>query len=123
MRNFKEKSLTDRLTDKAAAKQALIRKMQARPGPDDPSVLARAAQRKAIAEAREVRLAAKAAAAEQAAIEQAARDAAAEAERIRAAEEAALAEQARLDAEVALEADRKRARDLRYAARKAAKKR
>jgi len=97
MKRFKDKSLADRLSDKAAAKKALLSKFQAQPGPDDPAVQARAAERKAIAEARAERQAAKAAAAEQ-------------------------AEQERLAREAALQEEKKRERDRRYAARKAAKK-
>lgn len=119
MKHFKDKSLADRLSDKAAAKQALLRKLQARPGDDDPAVMARAAERRAIVEARAERVAAKAAAAAQAAIELAAREKAAEAERLLAAERA---EQERLEQEAAIEEQKKRARDLRYAARKAAKR-
>ena len=70
MRSFKAKTLTERLSDQATAKQALVRKLQARPGPDDPAVIARAAERKAVADARAERLAAKAAAAEQLKAEQ-----------------------------------------------------
>lgn len=119
MRSFKDKSLTDRLADQATAKQALLRKLKARPGPDDPAVIARAAERKAIVEAREQRAAAKAAAAEQARIEQIAREAAEKVAR-EAAEEQAYQE--RIAREAALEEEKKRARDERYAARKAAKK-
>ncbi len=78
MRSF-NKSLTDRRADAAAAKKAMLEKLKDRPGPDDPAVVARREERKAIAEARAAREAAKAAAAEQARIEQAARVAAEEA--------------------------------------------
>jgi hypothetical protein len=121
MKSLKDKSLTDRLADKNAAKKALLEKMKARPGPDDPAVQARIAERKAIAEARAVREAAKAEAAEKAAIEKAAREAAAAEERRLEAERAAEEERQKIDLKAALEAAQKRARDARYAARKARK--
>jgi hypothetical protein len=105
------KSLIDRLSDSATAKRAMLRKVQARPGPDDPVVIARKAERKAIVEAREARMAAKAAAAEKARVEQATREAAARRE-----------EQERIERQAALEEEKRRARDERYAVRKAAKK-
>lgn len=114
------KSPLERRSDAAAAKQELLRKLRAAPGPNDPAVIARRSERKAIADAREARIAAKAAAAEQARIEQAAREAAEAVERQLAAERA---EQERIEQEIALEAQKQRARDERYAARKAAKKR
>lgn len=114
------KTLAERQADAAAAKQAMLDKMRSKPGPDDPAVIARRAERKAIAEAREARQIAKAAAAEQARIEQLAREAEEAAARELAAQKA---EQERIEREIALEAQRQRARDERYAARKAAKKR
>ncbi len=121
MKSFKDKSLTDRLADKTAAKKDLLDKLKARPGPDDPVVQARVAERKAIAEARAVREAAKAVAAERAAIERKARAAAEAEERRLAAERAAEEERQKIDLKAALEAAQKRARDARYAARKARK--
>lgn len=118
MRSF-NKSLTERRSDAAAAKKAMLHKLKSMPGPDDPAVIARRAERKAIAEAREARVAAKVAAAEQARIEQAAREAAEAAERELAATQAELE---RIAQEAALEEQKKRARDERYAARKAAKR-
>ncbi len=118
MRSF-NKTLTERRSDAAAAKQEMLRKLQSKPGPDDPAVIARRAERKAIADAREARQAAKAAAAEQARIEQAAREAAEAVERQLAAERA---EEDRIAQEAALEEQKQRARDQRYAARKAAKR-
>lgn len=114
------KTPIERRADAAAAKREMIRKMQAAPGPDDPAVLARRAERKAIAEARAAREAAKAAAAEQARIEQAAREAAEAVERELAA---ARADEERMAQAAALEEQKQRARDERYAARKAAKRR
>lgn len=104
----------DRLSAAAAAKQALLERFRARPNPDDPAEIARQANLKAIADAREVRAAERRAAKEA----EAARLAAEEAER-RAQEQVAAAE-AKARA-TALEAERKAARDARYAARKARK--
>jgi hypothetical protein len=118
MRKF-DKSQTERRSDAAAAKRAMLQKLKSMPGPDDPAVIARQAERKAIAEAREARMAAKAAAAEQARIDEAARQAAEAAERELAAH---VAELERIEREAALEEEKKRARDARYAARKAAKR-
>jgi hypothetical protein len=78
---FKGSKYEDRRDAAAEAKKALIERFKARPPADDPAVLARAAERKAIQEAREIRA----------------------------------AERARLKAE------RKAARDAKYAARKARK--
>jgi hypothetical protein len=91
---FKGSLFTERQSASANAKKALLEKFKAKPAADDPAVQARAAERRAIAEARD--LAAQASAAEAAA---------------RAAEQAARDE--------AVRAERKAARDARYAARKA----
>jgi hypothetical protein len=126
----------DRQAAAAKARQALVEKFRARPAADDPAVLQREAERKAIIEARQEReakraeerrlaeienqkrLAADAAAAKAAAAraeaeraEQEKRDAA-EADR-RAAEEAEL--------KAMVEAEKKAERDARYAARTARK--
>jgi hypothetical protein len=127
MKGFKEKSLNDRLSDKNAAKQALIRKLKDRPGPDDPAVQARMAERTAIAQARAERLAAKAAAAAaaaaaQAELERKAREAAEEAERALAAEKAAEEERQKVDLKLALEAAERRIREAREAGGRRAKR-
>ncbi len=57
MSAFKGSLFTDRQSTSAAAKKALLEKFKAKPAADDPAVLARAAERRAIAEAREVRAA------------------------------------------------------------------
>ena len=119
MASFKEATFGDRKSAAEQARKALLEKFRAKPGPDDPAVLKRQEERKAIAEAREVR----------AAERRAARAAADEAERL-AREAAAKAEEERLareaeehaEAERQLKAAQKAARDARYAARKAAKK-
>ena len=109
----------ERAKTAADARKAALEKFRARPGPDDPAILAQAAERKAIAEAREIRAVErakiKAAEAVQRAVDEAQRQrekAAAEAEaRVQAALAAARKQQ--------LLADQKAARDARYAARKA----
>jgi uncharacterized protein DUF6481 len=104
----KTASFSDRLNAAAAAKKAALERFHARPGPDDPAVREQQAARKAISEAREVRMAERKAAREAETARQAAEQAARETEEQRLAAEA-----------VALEAERKAARDARYAARKA----
>ncbi len=118
-----EPSLADRLGVAAKARQAQLEKARAKTPSNDPKFAERQAARRAIAVAREARIAERKAAklAEEArkAEEQAAKDAA-RAEALKAEEEARKAEMAEIaDREVALMAERKAARDLRYAARKA----
>src|ERR1700709_835805 len=104
----------DRLSAAAAAKQALLDRFRARPSPDDPAEIARQAALKAISDARDVRAAERKAAKEA----EAARVAAELAAR-RTQEQIAAAEAK--ERPPALEAERKAARDARYAARKARK--
>ncbi len=116
---FKDNLFNERQAASANAKKALLEKFKAKPPADDPAVLARAAERRAIAEAREARAAERRAAKEEEArrlaAEQAARD---EEARLRAIEEAArAAEQAARDLQ--RKAEQQAARDARYAARKA----
>ncbi|MDB5534256.1 MAG: hypothetical protein JWO28_2571 [Hyphomicrobiales bacterium] len=108
---FKEPSFADRQKAALDAKKNILTKFKAQPGPDDPAVLARAAEREAQAAAR--------------AQAKLVRDAEKAAQKVREAEEAAeaAARQARekeeaAAAELALEAEKKAARDARYAARK-----
>jgi hypothetical protein len=111
MSGFKEPGFADRQRAAREARQNILEKFRARPGPDDPTVQARAAERAAIAANREkVRLARDAAKAEQKRREEEA--AAAEATRIAREREEEAARQA------ALEAEQKARRDARYAARK-----
>ena len=111
MSGFKEPSFADRQKAAQEARQNILNKFRSQPGPDDPAVRQRQAEREAQAaeraKAREAREAAKA---EQKAreVEEAARAAA---QLAREKEEAAAKE-------LALEAVRKAARDARYAARK-----
>ncbi len=127
---YREKDFHERRNAAGDAKQALLAKFKARPAADDPKVLARQAERKAILEARAIREAEK----ERLKQERLAREAkeraereAIEAEARRIAEEAALAEATKRESEenerigrvLADEAERKAKRDARYAARKA----
>ncbi|WP_274630446.1 DUF6481 family protein [Arvimicrobium flavum] len=127
---YREKDFAERRGSANEAKRALLDKFKARPAADDPAVIARQAERKAILEARAIREAEKARlkqerlareAAEAEARRQAEEEArlkaeaeAAELARIREAEETE-----RLSAQFALEAAQKAKRDARYAARKA----
>ena len=104
----------DRISAAAAAKQALLERFRARPSPGDPTEIARQDALKAISDARDAR-----AAERKAAKEAEAARIAAEAAAKRAQDQIAAAEaRARVAAE---EAERKAARDARYAARKARK--
>ncbi|WP_332698243.1 DUF6481 family protein [Bosea sp. (in: a-proteobacteria)] len=102
MKNPNDRHFTDRQANSANAKKALLERFKKRPGPDDPVMVQRRAERQAIADARVVRDAEKEAArleAERlAAIEQAARE---EAERLAEIEREVIrkAEQAKRDAE------------------------
>jgi hypothetical protein len=116
---LKGSTFEDRRNSAAEAKKALVERFKSRPPADDPEVLARAAERRAIAEAREVRQGERA---RKKALEDEARAKEDEvrklAEVAAAAEaEAHAAEQAARDE--AIRAERKAARDARYAARKA----
>jgi hypothetical protein len=111
MNGFKEPGFSDRQKAAQQAKQNLLNKFRAQPGPDDPEVAKRRAEREAVAAKREqVRLEREVAKAEQARVE--AEAAAAEAVRIAREKEQ---ETERL---AALEVDQKAKRDARYAARK-----
>jgi len=136
MRDFKGKNLTDRLQDANRARQALLQKAKEAPKPDDPAVVERRAALQAMAAARQAesqkRVEAKAAKA-RAKAELEAAELAAQAEVIakaaREAAERAAAEEAEkraaldraLKEALAVEAEKKAARDARYAARKARK--
>jgi hypothetical protein len=103
---------SERLSTAAKARQATLEKFRARPRADDPAVAERQAVRLATSQARDGRKAARVAETtrlEEEAIRQAADDVAR-----KAAAEAEKAAQ-----EVTLEAERKPARDVRYAACKA----
>jgi hypothetical protein len=126
---YREKDVFERRNAANEAKKALLERFKAKPAADDPAVVARQAERKAILAAREIREAEKARLKQEKlareAVEKADREAAAEAARI-AAEEAAQAdakvreseENERIARFLADEAERKAKRDARYAARK-----
>lgn len=111
MSGFKEPSFADRQKAAQQARKEILNKFRAQPGPDDPEVAKRRAEREAQAaeraKAKEAREAAKA--------EQKAREAQAAAE---AAAQLAREKEEAIAREAALEAERKAARDARYAARK-----
>jgi hypothetical protein len=112
MSGFKEPGFADRQKSAQQAKQNLLNKFRAQPGPDDPAVAKRRAEREALAARREqTRLEREAARAEQKRREEEA--IAAEAARIAREKEE---EAARL---AEAEAGQKAKRDARYAARKA----
>ena len=119
MSGFKGNKFVDRAEAAAAAKKAMLEKFRAKPAADDPEVLARAAERKAIAEARDIRAAERKVAKEAADVERIAAEAARQAElaALAAAEELRKIEAAKRDEEI--KAQRKAERDAKYAARKA----
>jgi hypothetical protein len=115
MSGFKEPSYADRQKAAQQARQEILNKFRTKPGPDDPAMMQRRAEREAQAAARaKAREAREAAKAEEKRLEAEAAAAAA-AELARAKEEETVRE-------LALEAERKAARDARYAARKKRKK-
>ena len=118
----KDNDFAERRTAALTAKQALLEKFKTKPDENDPAVQAKIAERKARAEAKEARAEAKRREVARKKEEEAARLAAIEAEKV--AEEAARRAVAneRVNRVVADEAERKAARDARYAARKQRKK-
>jgi Family of unknown function (DUF6481) len=111
MSGFKEPSFADRQKAAQQARQNILNKFRSQPGPDDPKVKQRQAERgEKAADRAKAKLAREAAKAEQKR-----RDAEAAAE---AAAKLAREKQEAAAREVALEAERKAARDARYAARK-----
>jgi hypothetical protein len=119
MSSHKSDGFHDRLTTAAKAKEAMLERFRARPGPDDPAFLQQQAERKAIGEARDARNAARKIVREQEAARLAAEKAAeAEKRKVLVAQEAAEAEAAAKRA-AELPALQKAARDARYAARQA----
>jgi len=115
MKAYKEKNLTERMQTSAQAKQALLEKFKARPGPDDPAVKARQAERQAISAAREKRAREREAQRLRDEQELAARKEREEAEK-------AAAKERELQEFIELEAQQKALRDAKYAARKKRKK-
>jgi uncharacterized protein DUF6481 len=116
MREYKDQNRQERLERAAKAKQEILEKFRSRPAADDPAVLARAAERKAIADAREAREKERDERKRKEAEERAQREAVEKAER-EARERREAVEKVIRDAAEA--AERKAERDRRYAARKA----
>jgi hypothetical protein len=102
MSGFKEPSFADRQKAALKAKQDILSKFRAQPGPDDPEVKQRQAEREA-----------------QAAVRAKAREAR---EAAQAAVQAAREKEEETARQAALEAEQKAKRDARYAARKGKKK-
>jgi hypothetical protein len=115
----KHMDFNERRKAAATAKQALLERFRAHPGPDDPKIAQQIAERKAIAEAREARDAERKLAREAELRRLAAEEAARAAEQKQREAEAAALVAKQAAEERALEAQRKAARDSRYAARKA----
>nr|WP_321985747.1 DUF6481 family protein [uncultured Lichenicoccus sp.] len=116
---FKQNKFSERQQTSATAKATLLAKFNARPAPDDPAVLQRQAERRAVIEARDARMAERRVEREQEAARLAAeRAAAAAADAARLAEEELAAKEAARQ-EALLKLEQKAARDKRYAARKA----
>src|SRR5262245_31984039 len=116
MKGFKEKTFADRLHEAATARKAALERFRARPAADDPEVVKRREERKALGAAREAREAERRAGKEAEAAVRAEREAIEKAER-EARERKEAVEKVIRDAADA--AERKAARDARYAARKA----
>jgi Family of unknown function (DUF6481) len=116
MRGYKDQDMKERLARAAEARQKALEKFKARPAPDDPEVIARAAERKAIAEAREAREKERAIVKAKEAAERAEREAKEKIEREAREKREAIEKVIRDAAEAA---ERKADRDRRYAARKA----
>jgi hypothetical protein len=112
MSGFRGDNFDDRKKAAAEAKQALMARFRAAPGPDDPEMIARREADVARGLAREARAAERRAAK----LAEAERQAREKAEKIAAAEAAKRAEALR---KLQLEADQKKARVARDAARKA----
>jgi len=111
MSGFKEPSFADRQKAAQEARTNILNRFRSQPGPDDPAVRARQAEREAFAAARaEVSSARETARAERERLVEEA--AAVAAEKLLREKEELVARQA------ALEAEQKAARDARYAARK-----
>ena len=116
MREYKDQKRLERLERAAKAKQDILEKFRSRPAADDPAVLARAAERKATAQAREARQKERDERKRKEAEERAQREAIEKAEREARERREAVAKVIRDAAEAA---ERKAERDRRYAARKA----
>ena len=122
MSAFKDSDFVERRSDAAKAKKAALEKFRAAPGPGHPAFAEREASRQAVQAARHIRAAERETAKKEQEVEiaeRAARDAQADRQ---AAEQASRDAADRVQRGIALEAERKAARDARYAARKARRK-
>lgn len=115
MKGYKDKTFSDRLSEAQTARQAALERFRARPAADDPEVVKRREERMAIAAAREARAAERRAAKEIEAAARAEREAIEKVEREARERREAVQKVIRDAAEAA---ERKAARDARYAARK-----
>jgi len=118
MKSSKTPSLSDRLGASAKAKQAALQRFRAQPAADDPAIVEKRAARLAAAEARELRAEERRTKALQ---DAEAAKAAAVAAREAEIKEREARQEREGEEQAALEAERKLARDKRYAARKARK--
>ncbi|GAB1716372.1 MAG: hypothetical protein NTAFB05_14140 [Nitrobacter sp.] len=115
MSGFKEPGFADRQKAALEARKNILDKFRAQPGPDDPVVKQRQAEREAHAAARETARQAREA-------EKAARKAHEAEAAAAAAAQLALEKEEATAAKATFESERKAARDARYAARKKRKK-
>ncbi|WP_441984962.1 DUF6481 family protein [Microvirga sp. 2YAF29] len=115
---MKQKDFGERLNAARDAKQAMVAKFRQQPGPDDPAVAERRAARVAMSEARDTRLTERKA---QRLADNARMAAESEALAAEQAEQEVRATAQKAEDDIRLEAERKAARDARYAARKARK--
>ena len=113
-KSYKDDSFGSRIANAAKAREAVLARIRAQPGPGDPEFEKLKAERQASTKAREARLAEKQAAKEEKLAKEAAER---EAQlQVKEDEERRIADEA-----VALLASQKAARDAKYAARKARK--
>ncbi|WP_372423505.1 DUF6481 family protein [Salinarimonas chemoclinalis] len=118
MSAYREKSFTDRQSDAASAKRAMLERAKAKSPSNDPAAAQRRAEREAVTRERDARRAERDAARKIEAERLEAERLASEAE---ARERAATEEADAVQREADLLAQQKAARDARYAARKARK--
>ncbi len=124
---FKHQSFSDRQAEAAKAKQALLEKFRAKPGPDDPATIERQKARQAVIVAREERERERERARiqrEKELAEQRAREAAEAAQRAKEEEERKAREAVEAaEHELEVARQKKAERDARYLARKERQKR
>ena len=122
MANFQHPDFDERLSAAAQARKAVLDKFRAKVNGSDPEVLRKQAEQLAMAQAREARIAEREAAKEaREATERAEREAREAAERKLREEKEAREREEAAEWKAALEEEKKKERDARYAARKARK--